>query len=102
VIGALAIASGLMLTVLLGYVWRTLRRPVAGGELGLVGRSAQVLDWSGTEGHVFVHGERWTARSSEPLSVGQSVEVQRLDGLTLVVTASDPETSHAQPQDQKA
>ncbi len=35
VIGALAIASGLMLTVLLGYVWRMMRRPVAGGELGL-------------------------------------------------------------------
>jgi membrane-bound serine protease (ClpP class) len=98
VIGGMAVASGLMLTVLLGYVWRTMRRPVAGGELGLVGRSAQVLDWSGTTGHVFVHGERWAARSLEPLSVGQSVEVQRLEGLTLVVTAGAPEASKQQPQ----
>ncbi len=98
VIGAVAIASGLMLTVLLGYVWRMMRRPVAGGELGLVGRTAQVIDWSGTTGHVFVHGERWAARSQEPLSAGQSVEVQRLDGLVLVVTASAPEASSEQPQ----
>jgi membrane-bound serine protease (ClpP class) len=102
VIGGLAIASGLMLTVLLGYVWRMLRRPVAGGELGLVGRTAHVMDWSGTTGHVFVHGERWAARSSEPLAAGQSAEVLRLDGLTLVVTASAPEASSAQPQDQGA
>ena len=100
VIGGLAIASGLMLTVLLGYVWRMMRRPVAGGELGLVGRTAQVMDWSGTTGHVFVHGERWAAQSQEQLSVGQSVEVLRLDGLTLVVTASVPAAPKAQPQDQ--
>ncbi len=86
VIGGMAIASGLMLTVLLGYVWRTMRRPPAGGEMGLVGRTAQVLDWSGTSGHVFVHGERWAARSHEPLDEGQSVRVHRLDGLTLVVS----------------
>jgi membrane-bound serine protease (ClpP class) len=98
VIGALAIASGLMLTVLLGYVWRAMRRPVAGGELGLVGRTAHVMDWSGTTGHVFVHGERWAAQSHEPLEVGQSVEVKRLDGLTLVVTASASEASDQQPQ----
>jgi membrane-bound serine protease (ClpP class) len=99
VIGGLAIASGLLLTVLLGYVWRTMRRPLdGGGGLGLVGRTGQVVDWSGTTGHVFVHGERWAARSQEPLSVGQSVEVQRLDGLTLIVTANAPAASKQQPQ----
>jgi membrane-bound serine protease (ClpP class) len=100
VIGGTAILSGLMLTVLLGYVWRMLRRPVAGGELGLVGRTARVMDWSGTAGHVWVHGERWAAQSHEPLAVGQSVEVLRLDGLSLVVTASSREASDPQPQDQ--
>jgi len=87
VIGGLAIASGLMLTVLLGYVWRALRRPLAGGEMGLVGRTAQVIDWSGGKGHVFVHGERWEASSPEELKQGQTVRVVRLDGLTLVVSA---------------
>jgi membrane-bound serine protease (ClpP class) len=102
VIGGTAIASALMLTLLLGYVWRTMRRPVAGGELGLVGRVARVTDWSGTAGHVFVHGERWAARAPEPLSEGQSVRVLRLDGLTLVVTADASAKPLAQPQDQGA
>jgi membrane-bound serine protease (ClpP class) len=87
VIAGTALASALMLTVLLGYVWRAMRQPIAGGELGLVGRTAQVTDWSGATGHVFVHGERWAARSQEPLKAGQSVRVLNLDGLTLVVSA---------------
>lgn len=87
VIAGTAATSALMLTVLLGYVWRTLRRPVAGGEMGLVGRTARVIDWAGTSGHVWVHGERWAARAQEPLSEGQSVHVLRLEGLTLVVAA---------------
>jgi membrane-bound serine protease (ClpP class) len=92
VIAGTAIASALMLTVLLGYVWRAMRQPIAGGELGLVGRTARVMDWSGATGHVFVHGERWAARSRETLKEGQSVVVLSLDGLTLVVSAK--------PQDQ--
>jgi len=102
VIAGTAIASGLVLTVLLGYLWRAMRRPVAGGELGLVGREARVMDWSGTAGHVFVHGERWAARSPEPLNEGQSVRVLRLDGLTLVVAADASAKPLAQPQDQGA
>jgi len=102
VIAGTAIASGLVLTLLLGYVWRTMRRPVAGGELGLVGRTAVVMDWSGSQGHVWVHGERWAARSPEPLQEGQSVRVLRLDGLTLIVSASAPEGHMPQPQNQGA
>jgi membrane-bound serine protease (ClpP class) len=102
VIAGAAIASGLVLSVLLGYVWRAMRRPVAGGELGLVGREARVMDWSGAAGHVFVHGERWAARSPEPLNEGQSVRVLRLDGLTLVVAADASAKPLAQPQDQGA
>jgi membrane-bound serine protease (ClpP class) len=86
VIAAMALASALMLTFLLGYVWRTMRRPLAGGEMGLIGRTATVVDWSGTSGHVFIHGERWSARSQQELGEGQAVRVLRLDGLTLIVT----------------
>jgi membrane-bound serine protease (ClpP class) len=100
VIGGTALLSGLMLTVLLGYVWRMMRRPVAGGELGLVGRTARVMDWSERSGHVWVHGERWAAQSSEQLQEGQMVRVLRLDGLTLVVTASAPDQPIQQTQAQ--
>jgi len=36
---------------------------------------AEVLDWSGSEGHVFTHGERWQAHGTEILAPGETVEV---------------------------
>ena len=86
VISAMALTSALMLTLLLGYVWRAMRRPVSTGQMTLVGRIATVVDWSGASGHVFVHGERWAARSQDKLDKGQSVRILRLDGLTLIVS----------------
>jgi membrane-bound serine protease (ClpP class) len=86
VISAMAATSALMLTLLLGYVWRAMRRPVSTGEMTLVGRTATVVDWSGASGHVFAHGERWSARSQDKLDKGQSVRILRLDGLTLIVS----------------
>jgi membrane-bound serine protease (ClpP class) len=63
-----------------------MRRPAAAsGEMALVGRTGTVIDWSGNSGHVFVHGERWAARSSDKLEKGQPVRILRLDGLTLIV-----------------
>ena len=62
------------------------QRGVSGAE-GLVGASARVLDWSGSAGHVFVAGERWAARGASGLLPGQTVQVQTVQGLTLVVTA---------------
>jgi membrane-bound serine protease (ClpP class) len=37
------------------------------------------------DGHVFVHGELWRARSPEQLAPGARVRVDGLDGLTLDV-----------------
>ena len=46
---------------------------------------AEVVDWSGLSGHVFLLGERWNATASQPLQAGQRVRVVALDGLTLDV-----------------
>jgi len=100
VIAGTALASGLILIVLLGYVVRTLSRPVSGGVGGVVGNVAKVLDWSGSTGHVWVHGERWEARSNEPLNVDQHVRVLRIDGLTLVVSPALSQASPEQSQEQ--
>jgi len=99
VIAGTAIASGLMLSLLLGYVWRTLRRPVAGGQMGLVGHTGRVMDWSGNTGHVFVHGERWAAISHDPLQEGQTVTVQSLSGLMLTVAKSQAQSAIQPLQD---
>jgi membrane-bound serine protease (ClpP class) len=77
------------LAVVLGASWalaiskaiRARRMPVEVGPEEIVGMRGVVRD----DGHVFVHGELWRARSVEPLEPGQPVEVDALDGLTLQV-----------------
>lgn len=81
-IGGAAALSGGVLVLVLGYVWRVYRRPprdmVAEGE-------ARVLDWSGSQGHVWAHGERWHARGARGLKKGQMVPVRGMEGLTLII-----------------
>lgn len=55
----------------------------------MIGQRAEVQDWQGTAGHVFVHGERWNAVADAPLAVGRQVRVVARDGLTLTVSAID-------------
>jgi membrane-bound serine protease (ClpP class) len=79
-----AMFIGLVLVVL-----RSLRRadkgPVRVGAQAMRGLSAQVLDWSENEGHVFAQGERWQARGAETFKPGEVVEVANIIDLTLVV-----------------
>jgi membrane-bound serine protease (ClpP class) len=89
VIGVMAVLSGAVLTLLLGFTVRAYRRPVAGGVAQLVGTEARVLDWSGGGGHVWAEGERWQASAERNLAVGDPVRVRRIEGLTLV---GDPTT----------
>lgn len=83
-------ASGAL--VLLGIVWFAVRsrdRPVVSGQEEMVGAHAEALHDFDTRGQIWVHGERWTARTSSPVTAGQSLEVVRVDGLTLHVTPRD-------------
>jgi membrane-bound serine protease (ClpP class) len=79
-----AIFIGLILVVL-----RSLRRarkgPIRLGAQAMRGLSAEILDWSESQGHVFAHGERWQARGTEAFKPGEVVEVANIVDLTLVV-----------------
>jgi len=66
------------------------KRPVVTGIEEMIGMVGQVEDWSGSKGHVFVHGESWNAVSALPLSPGAPVRVTRVNGLTLTVTPAQP------------
>jgi len=82
------IAAAMMLSltvVVLGSLWRARRNPARVGGQAMRGLTAEVLDWSGSEGHVFTHGERWQARGAEVLAPGETVEVADIKDLTLVV-----------------
>jgi membrane-bound serine protease (ClpP class) len=70
---------------------RARRRAVVSGVEEMIGSSGEVRDWSGLEGYVRVHGERWHARSDRSLVPGQSVKVTKVDGLTLLVQP-EPQT----------
>jgi membrane-bound serine protease (ClpP class) len=86
VIAAAGIASGLLLILGLGATLKSQRRPSAAGVLHMRGAVGEVLDWSGDHGHVWIEGERWRARSEMELSKGEAVRVEKMEGLSLIVS----------------
>jgi len=85
VIVGTALASGLLLVVVLGYAWRSQTRRVTAGPNPYVGEPAEVLEWSNGEGYVRAQGDRWHARGDLDVKPGDEVEIRRIDGLTLIV-----------------
>jgi membrane-bound serine protease (ClpP class) len=81
---AAAIFVGLILIVL-GSLRRAQKGPVRLGAQAMRGMTAEILDWSESEGHVFTQGERWQARGTEAFKPGEVVEVANIKDLTLVV-----------------
>ena len=79
-----AMFIGLILVVL-GSLRRARRGPIRLGAQAMRGLSAEILDWSESEGHVFTQGERWQARGTEAFKPGEVVEVANIVDLTLVV-----------------
>jgi membrane-bound serine protease (ClpP class) len=81
---ATALMAGLVLVVL-GSLQRARRNPARTGAQAMHGAAAEVLDWSGGEGHVLTQGERWQAQGTEAFKPGETVEVAKVMDLTLVV-----------------
>lgn len=79
-----AMFTGLILVVL-AALRRARNGPVRTGAQAMRGLPAEVLDWSGTTGHVFSNGERWQARGTETFKAGETVEIANIVDLTLVV-----------------
>jgi membrane-bound serine protease (ClpP class) len=60
------------------------KRPVTGAE-GLVGARGKVESELRPDGWVLVEGERWRAVAQEPVSAGETVSVEAVEGLLLRV-----------------
>ncbi len=84
-IGGTAAVAGGALMALMYFLVRSFRRPVVSGAEEMVGASGRVLEDFDGSGDVFVHGERWNARSRVPLQAGQDVRVTGMNGLELEV-----------------
>jgi membrane-bound serine protease (ClpP class) len=71
------------------------RRRVRSGAEGLMGHLGVVRSWGEPSGKVLVDGALWGARRSwaddalDELHAGDSVVVERLDGLTLIVRRAE-------------
>jgi len=77
-------------------------RPVAAGPENLIGEVATVRHDLDPVGQVYVDGALWRARvdpGSEPVGTGYRVKVDELDGLTLVVSATDEDPAGADSTD---
>jgi membrane-bound serine protease (ClpP class) len=83
-------ASVALLAIMLAAVVRAHRRKVVSGEPAMIGSTGEVLSWSGERGQIHVHGERWQARSAEPLAPGERVRVTAREELTLMVEPVKP------------
>ncbi|MDQ2694626.1 MAG: nodulation protein NfeD [Pseudomonadota bacterium] len=90
-VAGFALASA-ALFIGLGTLWMRQRRHrvVTGREELLDAAGVALEDFTG-RGWVRVHGERWKAHSSRPLSKGQRLRVVGRDGLTLRVQPDDQE-----------
>jgi membrane-bound serine protease (ClpP class) len=85
VIAFTAAASGGILIFMLGYVWRSHRRPVITGSQGLIGKEGRVLSWSEGSGYVLLGGERWRAYGDKNLAPEDRVRVTKRNGLEVMV-----------------
>ena len=82
VLGGVAIETGeLVWGLRLARRWK----PRTGAE-AMIGEEAEVVTACRPLGEVRVHGELWQARCEEGVGVGETVRIERLEGLTLVVS----------------
>jgi membrane-bound serine protease (ClpP class) len=83
----IAVLGGLAIeTVELTWGLRLARRwrPQTGAE-AMIGQTAEVVVPCRPTGQVRIKGELWQARCAEGADVGQSVRIEGLEGLTLIV-----------------
>jgi membrane-bound ClpP family serine protease len=87
-------ASGLWLALITRKAIATRQLRSSSGREALSGRMGVVRSWAGTSGQVFVDGALWRAQRSQPdedadLGAGDSVVVERVNGLTLGVRRAE-------------
>jgi membrane-bound serine protease (ClpP class) len=100
VLGTMAALSALFFSSLVWLVVRSRGAKPTTGVEGLVGANGEARSDFGPDGKgkIYVQGELWDARAVEPLSRGDDVTVESVDGMTLHVRprirAGNPEPQH--------
>jgi len=84
IFGVALVASSLLLAMIYALM-RVRRRPPVSGKEGMLGEIAEALEDFERNGTVFVHGERWSARSDAAVHKGDKLTIRKIDGLVLDV-----------------
>lgn len=82
---AVSVPLGVITAFLMSIALKARRNKLVSGSQGLIGETAIAQTPLSPRGKVFVHGEIWDAVSSSEVSAGQTVVVNRVDGLILRV-----------------
>ena len=84
-IGSIASLGGLIILGLVFFLARTLKRPIVSGTEGMLGEQGIALEDFDTKGDVLVHGERWRAKTSEPVKKGQGIEITAVKNMLVLI-----------------
>ncbi len=82
---AIAFTSAVFVLFVLQRLWSLRSRKVVSGLESMIGSEGAATESFTDHGFVQVRGERWAARSDTPLHKGDTVTVNAVDGLTLLV-----------------
>lgn len=88
-ISTIAFMGGLLLLGIIWFAMKSRIRPVVSGSEEMQHMTATALEDFIEEGSVWIHGERWHARSSVPITKNQPLRVTRIDGLVLHVEPAE-------------
>ena len=84
-IAAVAVLSLLFFIFIFGYLWDMRKNKVVSGKEALIGSEVTIEMGFIGQGHINVNGERWSAYCPHQLSAGQIVQIDGIDGLTLIL-----------------
>jgi membrane-bound serine protease (ClpP class) len=86
-VAALALLSFAFVCALVTLAARARRRPTVSGPSTMVGVVGEVVEADGRDGWALLQGEHWRVRGERALRPGERVRVDRVDALTLGVSA---------------
>ncbi len=87
VIGAFATAAAGLSVLAVGAAVRARQQKIVTGHEGMLHGTAEAMEDFAETGWVWAFGERWKARTDVPVKKGDTLRIEEIDGLTLVVTA---------------
>jgi membrane-bound serine protease (ClpP class) len=82
---AVALPAAALLMAMVYTFMKIRSRPAVSGVESMLGQVAEVLEDFDGSGAVFIHGERWNARTANAVRQGDKVRVTKIDGLILEV-----------------